>query len=88
MKLVAYIQQPAPVVVAINPPAMDVDFGNPIARDYVERDPYEGDYEITPTTELITLETKNKRMTDHVRINPIPSNYGLITWNGSTLTVS
>lgn len=24
----------------------------------------------------------------HVIINPIPSNYGLITWNGSTLTVS
>lgn len=49
---------------------------------------YEGDYEVTPTEETITLSTNNLQMTHNVTINPIPSNYGLITWNGTTLTVS
>jgi len=49
---------------------------------------YEGDYEVTPTEETITLPTSQLQMTHNVTINPIPSNYGLITWNGTTLTVS
>lgn len=49
---------------------------------------YDGDYTITPSSEVQTMLTKNLLMTDNVTINPIPSNYGLITWNGSTLTVS
>lgn len=50
--------------------------------------PYEGDYAITPTDEEITLQTSGYMMIDNLTINPIPSNYGLITWDGSTLTVS
>jgi len=88
MKLVANIQPPRTIVVSIGGPNMDLSFGTEIVRDLVERDPYTGDYVVTPSNELITLETKDKRMTDHVKINPIPSNYGLITWNGSTITVS
>lgn len=49
---------------------------------------YEGVYEVTPTEETQILNTNNLKMTDNVTINPIPSNYGLITWNGTTLTVS
>lgn len=49
---------------------------------------YDGPYEVTPSTETQTLATDNLLMTDNVIINPIPSNYGLITWNGATLTVS
>ena len=49
---------------------------------------YDGPYEVTPSTETQTLATDNLLMTDNVTINPIPNNYGLITWNGSTLTVS
>lgn len=49
---------------------------------------YDGAYEWTPTDALQTIEIANKKATDNIRINPIPSNYGLITWNGSTLTVS
>lgn len=51
-------------------------------------DPYTGDYEVTPSTETQTLITNTKYMTDNVVINPIPSNYGLITWDGVTLMVS
>lgn len=50
--------------------------------------PYTGDYEVTPSNEIQVLNTNGKSMTDNVTINPIPSNYGLITWNGGFLTVS
>ncbi len=50
--------------------------------------PYEGDYTVTPTDKEITLATSGYTMIDNLTINPIPSNYGLITWDGSTLTVS
>lgn len=49
---------------------------------------YEGDYEVTPSGETQILETDQLYMQGDITINPIPSNYGLITWNGSTLTVS
>lgn len=88
MTLVAHIAPPPSVVVSIDAPGMGVDFGTPIARDYVERDPYTGDYTITPSAETQILRTNNLRMTDDITINPIPSNYGLITWDGSTITVS
>lgn len=32
--------------------------------------------------------TENKTTQQNIVINPIPSNYGLITWNGSVITVS
>ena len=87
MKLKAAFQ-PQEVSVEIKPNTLKTTTGTPVARDYVERDPYTGDYEITPTAEVQTLQTKNLRMTDNIKINAIPSNYGLITWNGSVLTVS
>lgn len=49
---------------------------------------YEGPYEVTPSAEAQTLETDALYMRGDIVINPIPSNYGLITWNGSTITVS
>lgn len=49
---------------------------------------YDGPMEITPTQETQTLDTAMKSVLGDIVVNPIPSNYGLITWNGSTLTVS
>lgn len=49
---------------------------------------YTGAYTVTPTQSTQTLLTDDMLMTNNVTINPIPSNYGLITWNGSVLTVS
>jgi hypothetical protein len=51
-------------------------------------DIYCGAYEITPSAAPQTLETARLMMRENVVVNPIPSNYGLITWNGATLTVS
>lgn len=50
--------------------------------------PYEGDYEVTPNRETQTLQTAGLYMRGNVTVNPIPSNYGLIEWNGSALRVS
>lgn len=49
---------------------------------------YTGDYTFIPTQEQQIIEIKDKRATDNIIIEPIPNNYGLITWNGSYLTVS
>lgn len=49
---------------------------------------YTGETEITPSEDTQVLQTANKTVVQDIIINPIPSNYGLITWNGSTLTVS
>lgn len=80
--------QPQRLTVTIRPPSAGVSVGNPITRDLVERDPYTGDYTVTPSSETQTLQTNGLRMTDDITINPIPNNYGLITWDGSTITVS
>lgn len=87
MKLTTTIT-PQRVSVSIQPARVDVGFSAPIIRDYLDRDPYEGDYEITPTDETQVLQTAGKWDRENIIIKPIPSNYGLITWNGSALTVS
>lgn len=51
-------------------------------------DAYTGEYEFTPVATSQTIAIMGKVATQNITINPIPSNYGLITWNGSTLTVS
>lgn len=49
---------------------------------------YEGIYEVTPGPEAVTLETAGLAMLHNVIINPIPQDYGKITWDGNSLTVS
>lgn len=49
---------------------------------------YEGPTQITPSQETQTLQTAQTSVLSNIVINPIPDNYGLITWNGSALTVS
>ena len=49
--------------------------------------PFTGDYEYTPSEETQTIPINGKRATQDITINPIPSNYGRISWNGTTLTV-
>ena len=49
---------------------------------------YDGAVSVTPSAETQTLRTENKSLMSDIIINPIPNNYGLITWDGSTITVS
>lgn len=49
---------------------------------------YTGEYEVNPSQQTQVLPTAYTRLTKNVTINPIPEYYGLITWDGSVLTVS
>lgn len=49
---------------------------------------YTGTYEVTPSGQMQTLSTRGLRTTQDIVVNPIPTNYGLITYNGTTITVS
>lgn len=49
---------------------------------------YGGSYEFTPTDTTQTILINGMTARENIIINPIPSNYGLVTWNGSTLTIS
>ena len=57
-----------------------------IYRD--ERPAYDGPYSVTPSAEAQTLETNGKRMTGNVTVGAIPSNYGLVEWNGAYIRIS
>lgn len=54
----------------------------------VGANPFEGEYEYTPTEETQVIPMSGLRALEDVVINPIPNNYGLITYNGSTIRVS
>lgn len=54
----------------------------------VQGDVFTGSYEVTPSAETQILETAHLNMAENLVINPIPNNYGLIMWDGSTITVS
>lgn len=66
--------------------AFKAEFDNTVETPIAEF--YPGPYEITPTDETQTLQVEGLVGTRNITINPIPQNYGLITWNGTTLTVS
>lgn len=50
--------------------------------------PHQGPYEATPSSAEQVFAVSGKRMTQDFTVHAIPSNYGLITWNGSVITVS
>ncbi len=50
---------------------------------------YAGPYVVDPLRqEPVVLETAGLAMATNVVLNPIPKNYGLITWDGMVMTVS
>lgn len=49
---------------------------------------YTGPYEFTPGPQAQTVPIEGQKATADITINPIPSNYGLVTWDGAVLTVS
>lgn len=49
---------------------------------------YDGEYEFAPSQEIQVVSTEGKILKHDIVIDPVPENYGLITWNGSVLTVS
>ena len=84
----AIVILPQTVDVEADPKTLDVALQDPVVKEIVGGDPYEGSYTITPTAETQSIPTAGKILTQNLTVNPIPSNYGLITWSGSILTVS
>lgn len=87
MKLITTFR-PQSVSVSVSAESMGVTLGTPVVKEYVDVQTYTGEYEVTPSADTQTLDTTGLRMMRPVVVNPIPQNYGLITWNGSFLTVS
>lgn len=75
-----------PLVVSNSNVTVSVGLATPIVASIVPE--YDGDYDITPTSTAQVFQTNGKKLTHDFIVEPIPSNYGLITWNGSTITVS
>lgn len=46
---------------------------------------YEGEYEFTPSEETQVAPTACKALVRDIVINPVPSNYARMAWNGSTI---
>ena len=79
-----------PQIVGVDVIANELDavIGFPIIREISGGEIYDGDYVITPTNEDQTFPTYGKLMARDLVVEKIPSNYGLISWNGAVLTVS
>lgn len=50
--------------------------------------PYGGNYEITPTEEIQVLETRGKILSRNITIQPIPTDYGKVTWTSGHLLIT
>lgn len=65
---------------------LSADFGSVV--EVPVADYYDGDYELAPTQETQVIPIIGKTARQNITVAPIPSNYGLVTWNGAVLTVS
>ena len=54
---------------------------------YIDVDVYDGGYVFTPAEEEQVIQTTAKTLAQDIIINPIPSNYGRISWDGRRLKV-
>ena len=64
------------------------DYSIGVKTGLVGGNPYTGEYTVVPTTHPQTLQTEGRILAHNITVGAIPSNYGLITYNGSVLTVS
>lgn len=74
----------------IDPPgvALEVADPAPVELSISGTMPYTGPLNVTPNQSEQVLQTAGRAMPGNVVVNPIPSNYGLITYNGAIITVS
>jgi hypothetical protein len=86
VSLTVDIDMAIPIVVSNSNVTVPVGLATPILASIVPE--YDGDYDITPTSTAQVFQTNGKKLTHDFVVEPIPSNYGLITWDGSTITVS
>ena len=83
---VAVAQVGIPVDVAITQVGLSVGIG--ASYQMRQGEIYGGSYVFTPTQETQTVPTADKLLLENITINPIPNNYGLITYNGAYITIT
>ena len=66
---------------------MDGEAGTVIKVTEHDLPVYTGQTEVTPSEDVQTLQTANRTVLQNIVINPIPENYGRLSWTGNTLTV-
>ena len=66
--------------------AFGIDFGEVIKVTDAEY--FDGAYDYTPTNEAQVIEIEGLAARQNITIEAIPENYGLISYNGSSLMVS
>lgn len=77
-----------PIKLSVAESSLNVGLGLAAPIEMIRADYYEGSYDVTPTSQRQVIPVQYKTMAEDFIVEPIPSNYGLITWNGSVLTVS
>lgn len=57
--------------------------GNVNVGGVIKEEPnyYDGEYQITPSQEAQTLKTSQKLLVEDIIVNPIPKEYGKVTYN-------
>ena len=65
---------------------LDGEYGD--IQYYSDMAVYQGETTVIPSQSRQVLMTNGYLMPSNVTVEPIPWYYGLITWNGSVLTVS
>lgn len=83
---VATYDETLPMDVTSSEETFSMDIGAEYAIASVDQ--YEGSYEFTPSEQAQTISISGEMATRDIVVNPIPNNYGLITYNGTTITVS
>lgn len=83
---VAESEQQFDLTVAETNIPIQIDVETPVVAGIAKE--YKGEYDITPTNTAQVFSTEGKRCPHNFIVEPIPQNYGLITYNGSTITVS
>ena len=72
----------------LDPPSIRISEDEHLKVQYSEYPDYDGPTSVTPSSAAQTLATSGTVLHADVVVAPIPSNYGLITYDGSYITVS
>ena len=72
----------------LDPPSIRISEDEHLRVQYSEYPDYSGPTEVTPSASTQTLATSGTVLHADVVVAAIPSNYGLIEYNGSYITVS
>lgn len=88
VEIIAPIGSAVAVSTAWNAIALSAAHAVEVTADVSVMPTYRGAYSFTPSSTVQRIRCDGLMMDGDVWIAPIPSNYGLVTWDGSTITVS